>query len=434
MDIIKKIFSWRWIVWWLPPVISFVLLALLVFFSMVSLQSFCGRLAENLAGVCFVAIIVHILVLFIIGVILIFKRKILCGAVICIQSVLFGGIAIIYMLSFSFLFMLNDTDHFADNLKLPNDVPLLEPLQLRPLELLAEMPSPKDAINWSVLLDAVENGKELGDDEPCRLPSLEKLMETPEGEQRLLDYLAASPYWTVRDNDVDGVYAHRNMGDEAAGFELSESHSTFFITRKNPHSQYSFKIYLSGLPDRLFAKGVKDLDCIPYKDNGKNGCWNYDTWLTTGKAKVFIHEGAEKPGRRMTRKLLELVDEELESLDMQGLGRNAPQKVTLIDGMQGGMYLMEIWCNPGQSGTLSITANEITKGTHLSEYDLSKEKIRVYGAPDGLVYFSCIGFTIYEGNWEQYYGAHFELWFTPDGSSQKRILWDGNYKIRGWQR
>lgn len=435
MGILKRLVIWYGTAWWLQPVVSLVLFVLLICFSMVSMQSFCGQLAERLAGICFLALVVHLTASFIIGIAMLFRSKVLCGVVFCGQSVLFSGATILFALFYSLLFMFCGVDHFADNLKLPEGVELQEPLEKRALELLAEMPSKKDAsvnlsnINWTELLEAVENGKEI--DEPCRLPSLEKLMETAEGERRLMDYLAASPFWTVHEHDVDGIYAHRNMADDKNGFELRDFHSTFPNT---PRAQFSFKIYFSGLPDRNFAKGVKDNDCKPYSGNGKNGLWTQDTWLKAGKAWVYIHEQSEKPGRRMTQRLLELVDEELSSLDMEGLGKSLPQEITLIGGNEGGMYMMDIWCNPGESGTLSVTATEITKGTKLSQHELSKEKIRTYGAPDGLVYFSSIGFTIFEGNWEQYYGAHFELWFKPDGATPKRKLWEGDYKIQGWQR
>ena len=51
--------------------------------------------------------------------------------------------------------------------------------------------------------------------------------------------------------------------------------------------------------------------------------------------------------------------------DMSAYGEKCPLTVALYNGMQGGMYLLDIWCNPGETGTLSVRALEITNGTRL---------------------------------------------------------------------
>ena len=51
--------------------------------------------------------------------------------------------------------------------------------------------------------------------------------------------------------------------------------------------------------------------------------------------------------------------------DMSAYGEKRPLTVALYNGMQGGMYLLDIWGNPGEKGTLSGRALEITKSTRL---------------------------------------------------------------------
>ena len=52
----------------------------------------------------------------------------------------------------------------------------------------------------------------------------------------------------------------------------------------------------------------------------------------------------------------------------------------------------------------------------------------------GEVFSGNMEFTIYEGNWEQYYAARFELWFRPDGGGAERKLAEATWRVQGWMR
>ena len=432
LDRTRRILGWYCGAWWHPLLLTLPVFALLAASSVLSMAPGWGGPFEKLAGILLLVLALHLAATFLFGMALVFRRRFLRGALYCLQGVLFICLELGFALGWSVVYMILGTDHFADNLRLPEGIELLEPCRGR-----YGAGACNDIPDWSVLADASVDGIGLDEGEQCRLPALERLMETSEGERRLLDYLAASPYWTVLANDVDGVYAYRNISDGYGGVSPSVNH--LFVPashadgrREGRYANFGFRIYLSGLPDRLFASKVKDYDCIPYRNNGENGRWEYDTWLKAGRARVYVNDGSEAPGRRMTRRMLELVDEELSALDMSGFGKNAPQEVVLFGDL--GHYRLDVWCNPGESGTISVSAREITRGTPLSNIELSKNNARIYGAPDGLVYYSGIDFMIYEGNWGQYYGARLELWFTPDGGGPKRRLWEGDCKIQGWQR
>ena len=158
-----------------------------------------------------------------------------------------------------------------------------------------------------------------------------------------------------------------------------------------------------------------------------------------GTACIYIYDESLFQGRQMTAKLVELVNKEFKALettdDLNACGEKRPLEVNLYNNTQPGLYLLDIWSNPGETGTLTVKAHEITKGTPLSEYRLLEHQVKVYGCPQIDVSFnSQIDFTIFEGNWDQYYGACFELWFKPDSGAPERKLWSGNYRIQGWQR
>ena len=81
----------------------------------------------------------------------------------------------------------------------------------------------------------------------------------------------------------------------------------------------------------------------------------------------------------MTAKMLELAEEEFSKLTLPPMNEGEKPHFRLYNGMQGGMYIMDILCNPGEPGTLYIRANEITTGTKLSEKRILNRAVRIFG-------------------------------------------------------
>ena len=74
-------------------------------------------------------------------------------------------------------------------------------------------------------------------------------------------------------------------------------------------------------------------------------------------------------------------------------------------------------------------------------YDMLEKRARgsgVFFAPEQAAaeekFFAGTEFTIYEGNWEQYYAARIEAWFKPDSGGPERKLTERIFKIEGWMR
>lgn len=107
----------------------------------------------------------------------------------------------------------------------------------------------------------------------------------------------------------------------------------------------------------------------------------------------------------------------------------------LYNSFQGGIYEYDIWFRPKTPGTIYLKAFEITKNRQLSTDRLKEQSaIRVNKSSDSIQLFqSSKSFTIYEGDWEKYYAARFEVWFIPDSGKEIQLL-RKNYKIDGWQR
>lgn len=104
----------------------------------------------------------------------------------------------------------------------------------------------------------------------------------------------------------------------------------------------------------------------------------------------------------------------------------------LVNGMQGGIYRYQATVNPGEDGEVYLRAYEVTKGTRLSA-DRMKQRTteKVTGKGEHVI---GIGkeFTIYEGDWEQYYAARMEIWFVPANGGKPRKLKEKLFRVQGW--
>ena len=108
----------------------------------------------------------------------------------------------------------------------------------------------------------------------------------------------------------------------------------------------------------------------------------------------------------------------------------------LRNSSQPGLYEIDAWVGKTDSGKIYLKAFEITKNDPLSEpYLQMKSSIEVVNPTDSIRKFSSADhFTIYEGDWGDYYAARFELWYKPNGSNPEVLLAEKNYRIEGWMR
>ncbi len=121
----------------------------------------------------------------------------------------------------------------------------------------------------------------------------------------------------------------------------------------------------------------------------------------------------------------------IEELDSLG-----DKSFQLYNSFQGGLYEYDLWLNTMDSGTVYLRAFEITNNTELSESRLKeRSSIRIFDTGGQVYRFGTDShFTIYEGDWEQFYGARFEVWFEPDNGDEEYKILEKNYVIQGWMR
>lgn len=136
----------------------------------------------------------------------------------------------------------------------------------------------------------------------------------------------------------------------------------------------------------------------------------------------------------------------------EGLEYNLPlpfesEKVELIDSLnnktylqiwndsQGGMYKYDFYYGILGPGEVFLRCYEVTSNIPLSEDRLIEES-RVSVSPQkqfGKV-VNKQSFTIYEGDWDDYYAARIEVWFKDAETNQESKLMEKVYRVEGWMR
>ncbi|KGO91816.1 hypothetical protein [Flavobacterium subsaxonicum] len=99
---------------------------------------------------------------------------------------------------------------------------------------------------------------------------------------------------------------------------------------------------------------------------------------------------------------------------------------------QPGIYTYYLWLKPKERGTIYLKAFEITENDQLSAESLKLRSSAEINSDNINLYSR--RFTIYEGDWDQPYGARIEVWLKPDNGGKDYKLLQKNYKIEGWMR
>ena len=334
-----------------------------------------------------------------------------------------------------------DLDNFANELTLPENVVLLDPTSQPPHPSEPEWNGP-DTFQAALIATL----KTIGTSDASFLPSIPALGILHRDYPELLEwYLSASPAW----------WRHRINGNEFAtrrwllkGEWQTRNQGYFSSFGRNVSQNYQTRTRI-GLSGKTWGWGANKVPSgkeliLPIKQGYKLK-ESYVVWQEQGVT-VEIMEQAETEERRMSKAAVRelqvefealLKDPTLESaralLPTGAIIRGEPS-ISLAGGY--GRYTAVIRCNPGEPGNLYLKTYEITGEVPLSQSSLKQSSAELIGwsdEPDEL-FRASFDFTIYEGNWDQYYGARFEVWFTPEQGGSDRKLMESNWKIDGWSR
>lgn len=320
--------------------------------------------------------------------------------------------------------------------------------------------------------------------DPRVVPSMPSL-RTLASEHRplLLRYLATSPAWRVFERRGvlratrrwrlgqkwlwNSYYSRRDVHP----WPYSDSYSYMQASMQAAADSNSLKpspdggvTWTDGPAMRFQVLTTIGLDSKPWASSQPNDAWLEEgtspysvrldqRWplhshivIRCGPVVAALFEESEGSERRLTKASLRALEREFNALldrreSMRALlpvdsVRQGEPVLNLYEGMQPGIYEVEIWTNPGEAGTVYLKAFEVTRGTPLSTRSLreySNERTGWSDDPNELFY-SNTRITIYEGDWGDPYAARFELWFVPDSGEAERKLLERVFKIEGWQR
>ncbi|MBB4805670.1 hypothetical protein HNP38_000942 [Chryseobacterium defluvii] len=113
------------------------------------------------------------------------------------------------------------------------------------------------------------------------------------------------------------------------------------------------------------------------------------------------------------------------------------QDLVLYDYSQPGIYKYDVYLNNIEKGKIYLKVFEVTKNKLLSEKSVkNRTEMFVFNPADTLKRFELKNdFTIYEGDWGDFYGSRIEVWFKPDQLNKpERKLFTKNYIVQGWMR
>jgi len=105
------------------------------------------------------------------------------------------------------------------------------------------------------------------------------------------------------------------------------------------------------------------------------------------------------------------------------------------NGAQGGIYKYDFYYGPLPAGEIYLRCYEVTENIRLSA-DRIKESSKV--DIDTTSSFSKVvdqqEFTIYEGDWGDYYAARIEVWHKNAKTGKETKLMEKVYRVEGWMR
>ena len=119
---------------------------------------------------------------------------------------------------------------------------------------------------------------------------------------------------------------------------------------------------------------------------------------------------------------------------------DADTYLQIWNGSQGGIYKYDFYYGALPAGEISLRCYEATKDIRLSAKTAWGDRIYESSkvAVDSTSSFSKLidkqGFTIYEGDWGDYYAARIEVWHKDAKTGKETKLMEKVYRVEGWMR
>ena len=103
--------------------------------------------------------------------------------------------------------------------------------------------------------------------------------------------------------------------------------------------------------------------------------------------------------------------------------------------VQGGMYTYDFYYPAIEEGEIFLRCYEATKNKPLSPERIPEaSKVAVPSTTSFSKLVEGQRFTIYPGDWGDYYAARIEVWYRDAKTGNERKLMEKVYRVEGWQR
>jgi hypothetical protein len=431
---------------WLPSVLA------LFFLGVFYLSELKLRIG-SVAAVSFCALLISLAGVFVSAVVLFVKRRLAKGLInLCAFAVIsFQFVGILGAVMFDALFD-DRPDNFGKDIVIPADMKLSDPV-----ESFGEENGPvTDELTENIIAAfSTTNIPRTETKISTDVPVLDEFGTT--NRQKLIRYLSSSPKWFVTE-EQGKPYAYRRL--VVNGKWLNELNGFFTDFEIAPDTTNNFQIRIViGFDGPVFAEPfskelvvakvgsglvpIRVLDDRELKELNQ-GKGSYFV-LRSPSAAVEIFEQSRSDARPLTQLAIADVKNELETAlketyEPTTAGKTSSRikepEIQLAKGMQGGIYQVRAFANPGEAGKVYIKVFEATRNTPLSEdriKPVSMSRIGWSSNTNELFRYQS-EITVYEGDWGTYYPGRFELWFVPDSGRSERKLIDRIFRIEGWMR
>ena len=114
---------------------------------------------------------------------------------------------------------------------------------------------------------------------------------------------------------------------------------------------------------------------------------------------------------------------------------NIDSYLQIQNDIQGGMYLYDFYYGALPAGEIYLKCYEVTENLPLSEERiLEASKVSIERSTSFTQLVSKQRFTIFEGEWGDYYAARIEVWHRNADTQQEQKLYEKVYRVEGWMR
>ncbi|MDO4557836.1 MAG: hypothetical protein Q4C47_02595, partial [Planctomycetia bacterium] len=445
-----KITSWYMSTWW-RPMIPTIFAAIVTFVGVCLLiLPLPGSLWWWILGLIgFLLLLGTIAGMEFVGVVHLWKKRPGRGLGVLLSAVPFGLVAVplAALTILPVMMILPDSeDHFADDLTIPENLVVVDPLPERGGVFFCFEPGPEGTFQYEVFHTPTHpETTKLDEGALVTIPSLAELTRTDVGRKQLRHYLAASPDWFLSDDPYRGktLTANRRIRTGGVPYASGPRFDPHKASRNPGEFSPAYEFEWSILPEGVSEAGRRmgtvrswiqrllgreDSTSIPeFCSHEELRDWETPrryagtTRFPAGNAVVSITERSPLPGRVITAKILELAETEFTPL-LDGVRANDPdawrrplspdaivrrettmeesahtgenvgentgetlngkETFRILNGMQPGIYVAEYRGNPGEPGRISLRAYEVTREIRLSEKSLEKRSNERIGWSD----------------------------------------------------